>query len=497
MTPRSSTAAPPAGVPPDASMESSRYADPARLALRARPVGAGSLGQVKRRPQRRFEPNRRPTPPPRELAAAAVRRGRTSRFADLWRTWRTTRQARWDLPPEPHDWRWAVGLLGRTLVVVGVLMLGFVGYQLWGTGIGTARAQADLRERLEERFSPVSPDDTVADVTAASTSTTAPSPTSTAPDATETPTTSIDTPATPDPQARPANIPSGPILVGDPVARLQMPSIGTDHVVVAGIGVEELRLGPGHFPDTPLPGQFGNAAIAGHRTTYGQPFHDVDQLVVGDDIVVTTEAGRFTYVVNDIEIVLPSDYEVVATVDRAKATLTLTSCHPKWSAAQRIIVHAALDPERSDTVGVATDYRGVGLWGDPIAIATEEVIPVASTTAPANPTTTRSDATSTTQASTTSTSTSPTPAPSVADSTEITPPMPIADAFSRGWFHDPGALWHVAAWGGALAAVVAVVLRISRRRRSHLVGLAYGLLPGLVLLYFVYENVNRLLPPDL
>ena len=261
--------------------------------------------------------------------------------------------------------------------------------------------------------------------------------------------------------------------------------------------VEELRLGPGHFPDTPLPGQFGNAAIAGHRTTYGQPFHNVDQLVVGDDIVVTTEAGRFTYVVDDIEIVLPSDYEVVATVDRAKATLTLTSCHPKWSAAQRIIVHAALDPERSDTVGVATDYRGVGLWGDPIAIATEEVIPVASTTAPANPTTTRSDATSTTQASTTSTSTSPTPAPSVADSTEITPPMPIADAFSRGWFHDPGALWHVAAWGGALAAVVAVVLRISRRRRSHLVGLAYGLLPGLVLLYFVYENVNRLLPPDL
>ncbi|MGA1061881.1 MAG: hypothetical protein ACO3VH_06090, partial [Ilumatobacteraceae bacterium] len=72
----------------------------------------------------------------------AVRRGRGSRGADLWRSWRASRRARWDLPPEPHDWRWAVGLLGRTLVVVGLLMLGFVGYQLWGTGIETARAQA-------------------------------------------------------------------------------------------------------------------------------------------------------------------------------------------------------------------------------------------------------------------------------------------------------------------------------------------------------------------
>ena len=396
-----------------------------------------------------------------------------------------------------------VGLLGRTLVVVGLLMLGFVGYQLWGTGIGTARAQSDLRERLDERFASVAVDEgapvATVDEAVVPTSTGAPTPTSVTQDITgaETSTTSTEVPATAAVEPSVTATPVEPFLPGDPLARLEMPTIGTDHIVVAGIGVEELRLGPGHFPDTPLPGQFGNAAIAGHRTTYGQPFHDIDQLVVGDDIVVTTEAGRFTYVVNDIEIVLPSDYEVVATVDRARATLTLTSCHPKWSAAQRIIVHAALDPERSDTVGVATDYRGVGLWGDPIAIATEEVIPVASTTAPANPTTTSSDATSSTQASTTSTSTSPTPAPSVADSTEITPPMPIADAFSRGWFHDPGALWHVAAWGGALAAVVAMVLRISRRRRSHLVGLAYGLLPGLVLLYFVYENVNRLLPPDL
>ncbi len=380
-------------------------------------------------------------------------------------------------------------------------MLGFVGYQLWGTGIETARAQADLRERLDERFAPVEVDEVApvatVDETVVPTSTGAPTPTSITQDITgaETSTTSTEVPVTAAVGPSVTVTPVEPFLPGDPLARLEMPTIGTDHIVVAGIGVEELRLGPGHFPDTPLPGQFGNAAIAGHRTTYGQPFHDVDQLVVGDDIVVTTDQGRFTYVVSDINIVLPSDYQVVATVDRSRATLTLTSCHPKWSAAQRIIVHAELDPERSDAVGSATDYRGTALWGDPVAVASEEPVPVASITAPTNANPTSNIATSTTLASATPTSTTPAVAPSISDSTP--PPAPIADAFARGWFHDPAALWHVAAWGAALAVLVWVVLRISRRRRSHLVGLTYGLIPGLVLLYFVYENVNRLLPPDL
>lgn len=427
----------------------------------------------------------------------AVRRGRGSRGADLWRSWRESRRARWDLPPEPHDWRWAVGLLGRTLVVVGLLMLGFVGYQLWGTGIETARAQADLRERLDDRFtSTVITADRVDSEAASAPTTIAPS---TGPSTTESTSVATDEPAiattTEADDPRPEESRAEPFLPGDPIARLEMPSIGTDHIVVAGIGVEELRLGPGHFPDTPLPGQLGNAAIAGHRTTYGQPFHDVDRLIVGDDIVVTTEAGRFTYVVDDISIVLPSDYQVVSTIDPSRATLTLTSCHPKWSAAQRIIVHADLDPERSDTVGVATDYRGTALWGDPVAVASEEPVPVASTTTPAIANPTSSIATSTTLASATPTSTTPAAVPSISDSAPA--PAPISDVFARGWFHDPAALWHVAAWGGALAAVVGVVLRISRRRRSHLVGIAYGLVPGLVLLYFVYENVNRLLPPDL
>ena len=113
------------------------------------------------------------------------------------------------------------------------------------------------------------------------------------------------------------------------IARIEIPAIGVNDIVVAGVSPNDLKKGPGHYPDTPLPGQLGNAAIAGHRTTYGQPFFDVDKLVVGDEIVVTTLNGRYTYRVTGQEIVSPSDYQVVATIDPSRATLTLTSCHPR------------------------------------------------------------------------------------------------------------------------------------------------------------------------
>ncbi len=86
------------------------------------------------------------------------------------------------------------------------------------------------------------------------------------------------------------------VAEGDPVARLKIPEIDVDVVVVAGVSVEDLKRGPGHYPGTPLPGQYGNAVIAGHRTTYGRPFHDIDDLEPGDQIVATTTlAGRYVY----------------------------------------------------------------------------------------------------------------------------------------------------------------------------------------------------------
>ena len=79
---------------------------------------------------------------------------------------------------------------------------------------------------------------------------------------------------------------------GDPVVRLQIPSIGVDYKVVEGVGLDELKKGPGHFPESVLPGQLGNAAIAGHRTTHGAPFYDVNKLDPGDTIVLTYPAHR-------------------------------------------------------------------------------------------------------------------------------------------------------------------------------------------------------------
>ncbi|MFM8971210.1 MAG: class E sortase, partial [Actinomycetota bacterium] len=103
--------------------------------------------------------------------------------------------------------------------------------------------------------------------------------------------------------------------------------------------------GPGHYPGTPFPGSRGNAAIAGHRTTYGAPFHNVDKLKPGDRIIIETFAGRFVYQVTRQLIVQPTDTYVVANTPDAQ--LTLTSCHPKYSAAQRIVIKAKLVPEVS------------------------------------------------------------------------------------------------------------------------------------------------------
>ena len=110
--------------------------------------------------------------------------------------------------------------------------------------------------------------------------------------------------------------------------------------VVEGVGVRDLKNGAGHMPDTPLPGAPGNAVISGHRTTYGAPFHDVDVLVWGDIIEVETALGTHTYEVRELKIVKPTD--VWVTEPRDGAWLTLTTCHPKFSSRQRLIVFAEL-----------------------------------------------------------------------------------------------------------------------------------------------------------
>jgi sortase A len=137
------------------------------------------------------------------------------------------------------------------------------------------------------------------------------------------------------------------IPISSPVTRLKIQKLGVDTIVVEGTTEEALKTGAGHYPETPLPGQKGNVAIAGHRTTYGKPFHDLDQLAPGDTAVLETPTGRFTYRMvpgfdghSNPWVVAPTDFSVVAPTP--KPMLTLTTCHPKGSARQRLIARFEL-----------------------------------------------------------------------------------------------------------------------------------------------------------
>jgi sortase A len=127
-------------------------------------------------------------------------------------------------------------------------------------------------------------------------------------------------------------------LEGDSIARLEIPAIDLTDYVVEGTDVDSLRKGPGHYPETPLPGERGTTAIAGHRTTYGAPFRNIDDLDRGDLIMVDMPDGRFVYRVEESKIVDDQDLSVLKPVGYRR--LMLSACHPLYSAAQRVIVYA-------------------------------------------------------------------------------------------------------------------------------------------------------------
>ena len=127
---------------------------------------------------------------------------------------------------------------------------------------------------------------------------------------------------------------------GDPVGRLRMPKLDRSYVVVEGTDLGTLRKGPGHYPKTPLPGQGGTVAVAGHRTTYGAPFRPVDKLKAGDELEMDMPYGRFSYRVDKVRIVGPDATWI--TRKRDKEQLVLSACHPLYSAAKRIVVFSTL-----------------------------------------------------------------------------------------------------------------------------------------------------------
>jgi len=137
----------------------------------------------------------------------------------------------------------------------------------------------------------------------------------------------------------PAAPETGDVAVGEGVTRLVVPRMGLDVIVVELWGLDDaqnLKRGPGHIPGTAYPGQPGNMVISGHRTTYGAPFKHIEEIQPGDEIILITADNRYTYEVYEQRIVAPTDLTVLEQGEEAK--VTLTACHPWYSAAQRIVV---------------------------------------------------------------------------------------------------------------------------------------------------------------
>jgi sortase A len=222
----------------------------------------------------------------------------------------------------------AVGVLGELMITAGVLLAGFVVWQLWWTDVEGNRAQADIVERLDwhEPVPAPAPDDAPDDAPA--------QPAVAVPGEGEPP-----VPAEP-PHAETFATLTVPRWTGEPERPI---SQGVDRATVLD------PLGLGHYPGTAMPGAVGNFAVAGHRTTYGKPLNRIEELVTGDPLVVRTAEAWYVYRVTSTRVVTPADVEVIApdpadpTAPATQRVLTLTTCHPMFSARERYIVHAVLD----------------------------------------------------------------------------------------------------------------------------------------------------------
>lgn len=231
-----------------------------------------------------------------------------------------------------------IGMIGRGLVLAGLLLLFYTAYLLWGTNVYTRNVQRNLERQVQAN--PI--------------------------------VANVQTGAIP-----PAH-PVTPPKLGDPLFKILIPRIALRTVVVEGVGKEELKRGPGRFPDcaavpggtdciqgSPWPGENGNVVLSGHRTTFGAPFFKVNELQPGDPIFIESGPARYRYTVTEQKVVCPTCVDVIQ--NHGRNELTLTSCHPRFSAAQRIVIHARFDG--SELVAAAVPQRAGQTGGK------EELVP--------------------------------------------------------------------------------------------------------------------------
>lgn len=220
--------------------------------------------------------------------------------------------------------RGVVGVVGELLITAGLVVGLFAVYTLFWTGVETTNQQ----NALEEQFEAFSSGDVQSppESDAAEQDTPEPDENDEAPDAERQP------------------------LPGDAFARMRIPRLGDSWswIVVSGVDLGSLTAGPGHYPDSAAPGENGNFAVAGHRATYGEPFAYLDTLQVGDEIFVERGGREYRYLVTESFITVPSDTGVLLPVPGQpgvvadEASLTLTTCHPRWGSTERLIVHGEL-----------------------------------------------------------------------------------------------------------------------------------------------------------
>lgn len=199
--------------------------------------------------------------------------------------------------------------MGELLITAGLVVLLFAGYELWGTGRFTQQQQDALAEQMQLSWES---DKKVTDVS-----------------------------------------------IGEGLGVIRIPEFGDDYhfVVVEGVGVEDLKKGPGHYPGTAMPGKVGNFVLSGHRTTYSAPFNRIGELEKGDPIVIETKDSWYVYRMTERDIVQPGEVDVIEPVpgrpnaEPEDSLITLTTCHPKYSAAQRLIVHGELAKTQQKDAG--------------------------------------------------------------------------------------------------------------------------------------------------
>lgn len=210
-------------------------------------------------------------------------------------------------------------VFGELMLTVGVMLLLFVCYTLFWTGVETQRAQDSIKDDLFAQWGDPQP--------------------------------GAGLPGDQPPAGETPGADLADVDLGEGIGVIRIPRFGENYAwaVVEGVRTEDLRRGPGHYPGSAMPGEVGNFALAGHRATYGEPFAQVEEFELGDQVVVETATTWYTYTVFDIQYpvdvdatwsIEPSPFDVGAPPTRQ--LMTLTTCHPRWASTFRFLVFTEL-----------------------------------------------------------------------------------------------------------------------------------------------------------